>query len=321
MRVRLEQIEGADLNVLDFDFDLTFMVFFVSADGQVYGRYGGRDSKDPDARMSLAGLNYAMKAALRTHNASENTVPDEPKPVTTIRQYDAAKDYRGCIHCHQAKEIMHAELKKQGKWNRSLIWRYPLPDNLGFVLDVDRGDMIDRVEPRSPAANLGLARGDIVRTIGDFTIHSFADAIHALDRAPAVGELPIVWTRDEHQMSGKMQLPPGWRKTDITWRRSVWRMIPYLPLHGTDLNASEKQALKLTEARLAFRQRDPAPIRILQIGIQPGDIILGVDQKHLEMNARSFRQYIRTNYLVGDKVTINLLRDGNPMNVPITLAE
>ena len=73
MLVRLPQLEGIDLNRFQFDYDLTMMVFFLGPDGQVYGRYGGRDGEDPEARLSLAGLRYAMQAALRTHERSEKT--------------------------------------------------------------------------------------------------------------------------------------------------------------------------------------------------------------------------------------------------------
>ena len=42
MRVRLTRIDGEDLNLFEFDYDLTFMVFFLSADQKVYARYGSR---------------------------------------------------------------------------------------------------------------------------------------------------------------------------------------------------------------------------------------------------------------------------------------
>ena len=64
MRVRLPRLDGVDLNLFQFDFDLTMMIFFLNADEHIYGRYGGRDGKNPDGRHSLAGLRYAMQAAL-----------------------------------------------------------------------------------------------------------------------------------------------------------------------------------------------------------------------------------------------------------------
>ena len=43
VRVRLTRIDNQDLNLFEFDYDLTFMVFFLNAEGKVYARYGGRD--------------------------------------------------------------------------------------------------------------------------------------------------------------------------------------------------------------------------------------------------------------------------------------
>ena len=67
VRVRLSKVEGVDLNVFQFDYDLTMMVFFLNAEERIYGRYGGRGGESADARLSLAGLHYAMKAALDAH--------------------------------------------------------------------------------------------------------------------------------------------------------------------------------------------------------------------------------------------------------------
>jgi hypothetical protein len=33
-------VDDVDLNTFEFDYDLTFMVFFLNANGKVYARYG-----------------------------------------------------------------------------------------------------------------------------------------------------------------------------------------------------------------------------------------------------------------------------------------
>src|SRR5205823_13416877 len=67
VRVRLTRIDTEDLNLFEFDYDLTFMVFFLDAAGRVYARYGGRDATSADSRQSLAGLAYTTQSVLRTH--------------------------------------------------------------------------------------------------------------------------------------------------------------------------------------------------------------------------------------------------------------
>src|SRR6266851_3880338 len=60
-------MRGVNLDLFDFDFDLTWAGFFLSPEEEIYGRYGGRDAKSADSRVSLAGLRYAMIEALKSH--------------------------------------------------------------------------------------------------------------------------------------------------------------------------------------------------------------------------------------------------------------
>ena len=42
VRVRVVQGNGMDLSLFQFDYDLTFAVFFMNADKTIYGRFGTR---------------------------------------------------------------------------------------------------------------------------------------------------------------------------------------------------------------------------------------------------------------------------------------
>jgi S1-C subfamily serine protease len=292
------------------------MVFFSNAEERIYGRYGGRDAKGPDTRMSLAGLHHAMEAALDTHAREAKEAPPRREAPKYIR--DVATRRRGCFHCHQVKEALDAELKRAGKWSRDLVWRYPLPDNLGLVLEVDRGNVVRRVEPGSPAARAGLRAGDVVRRLNGVPVHSFADAQYALDRAPKVGAIEASWRRGPETMDGELTLPQGWRKTDISWRPSLQRLVPSPRLSGRDLPAKEKEALGLSAKQLAFRLEGYVHSQARDAGIRAGDVILGVDGKKLEMDATEFQWYVQRNYLVGDRVTVNALRDGKRLSLTMT---
>ena len=54
-----------DLNVFDFDYDLTWAAFFMNGHENIYGRYGGRDASSADGYLTLAGLKHALREALR----------------------------------------------------------------------------------------------------------------------------------------------------------------------------------------------------------------------------------------------------------------
>jgi predicted metalloprotease with PDZ domain len=320
VRVRLTRIETVDLNLFEFDYDLTFMVFFLNAEGKVYARYGGRDAESADNRQSLDGLQYTMKSVLRMHTQARKAfAPQSQDTPKFIREVSGNRRMGRCVHCHQVREILNADLKKKGKWNRDLVWRYPLPENLGLELEIDRGNVIKRVKEKSAASAAGLKAGDVVQRLNGVPIHSFGDAQYALDIAPKTGSIQIAWQRGDKAMKDKLALPEGWRKTDITWRPSMQRLLPAARLYGTDLTPAEKKSLGLPAKQLAFRQKDVVPAQAKAAGIRPGDIILGIDDKRLEMDADGFLGYVQRNYLAGDRVTVNILRDGKRKNLTMTL--
>lgn len=318
--MRLTAIAGVDLGRFQFDYDLTFMVFFLNARERIYGRYGGRDASSPERRQSLAGLRYAMEHALRRHRqATDGPTSERVAQPIFVRQLAAARNYTGCIHCHQAKEILNEQLRADGKWSRELLFRYPLPDNLGILLEVDRGNVVKRIEAGSSAAKAGLLPGDLLQTIDGHSVYSLADAQFALDRAPWEGKVAVSWRRSGEVHEGQIALAKGWRRSDISWRPSMYDMIGAARVFGEDLTADEKRAFGLPPDKLAFRQKDKVPAQARSAGIKPGDIILGFDGQRSELDAYQFLRHVRANYVVGDAVIVNLIRDGMRMNLPMKL--
>ena len=296
------------------------MVFFLSPEGEVYARYGGRDAEGPDTRQSLAGLDYTMASVLRTHAAREKEyAPRSAEGPKFIREVAGSRRGGHCMHCHQVRETLNDDLRKAGKWTRDMAWRYPLPENIGLELEVDRGNVVKGVKERSPAAAAGLAAGDVLRRLGGVPIHSFADAQLALDRAPKAGTVEVVWRRGDGERAAKLTLAEGWRKTDIGWRPSLQRLVPTVRLSGDDLTADEKKALGLSARQLAFRQQARVSAPAKAAGVRAGDVILGVDGRPFETDANEFLRHVQSHYLIGDTVTLNVLRDGKRLDLPMTL--
>ena len=317
VRCRLVKIAGADLSKFEFDYDLTWFAFFLNADETIYGRYGGRDATDAEARISLKGLRYAMDQALETHK-SPPPAPNAVKPVFA-EKYDAAKSHKGCIHCHNVKEFRRADEKKAGTWTRDSLWVYPLPENVGITLDVDVGNRVKAVAKDSAAAKAGLQAGDFVTRIGETNVASFGDAIYGLHKSPAVGEIPIRWTRDGKEQSAKLTVTAGWRRTNLTWRPSLLDILPSVPFYGDDLTAAEKKKLGLDEKRAAFRQDKTVHRTLKDAGIEPLDVIIGIDGKSVEGEYANLLGFVRRNYLVGDTITVDVIRDGKPTQVKVKL--
>jgi S1-C subfamily serine protease len=319
--VRLVRIQGADMNLFDFDWDLTWSAFMLNAEGKIYGRFGGRDPKGPDTRNSLAGLRFALQAALAEHKKDPTAQPTTPpRPPLYIDNVPTAKQFRqGCIHCHQAKELLIQHEKNTGVFKRESLWTFPLPENIGITLNQDQGNLVDAVRANSPAAKVGIQTGDVLERLNGYAVHSFADASYALHKAPLQGEVSVAWLRRGNVHTGMLTLPAEWKRTNPTWRPSILDMLPSLTAYGEDLSPAEKKSLGLAETRLAFRQDKDVHYRAQKMGIQAGDIILGIDNKVLDMKVDEFLGYVRQNYLIDDRATLNLIRAGKRVDLPITL--
>jgi serine protease Do len=319
VRVRLIRVAGANLNLFEFDYDLTWAAFFLNANEQIYGRFGGRDASSADSRNSLPGLRYAMTAALETHQKNAEPKPPRTEKVQRVEDYAGGRRARGCIHCHQVWEYRRDSMMAAGTWNRDDIWVYPLPENIGVTLDKNRGDSIKSVKSSSPAEKVGIRTGDRMRTLNGYSVASFADVQYALHKAPRSGEIPVTWEHDGKALEAKLRVSEGWRKTNLTWRTSMLSMLPSISLTGDDLTPAQKKAIGLDEKRLAFKQEQFVHREAKAAGIQPGDIIIGVNDLVQNVAMLEFFGYVRQNFLVGDKITINVIRNGKRIDLPMTL--
>src|SRR5881227_2373190 len=54
--VRIPQANTLDLSHFQFDFDLSFAIFFLDADLTIYGRFGTRSERPEEEDLSLQGL-------------------------------------------------------------------------------------------------------------------------------------------------------------------------------------------------------------------------------------------------------------------------
>jgi S1-C subfamily serine protease len=312
------KIAGMDLRRFEFDYDLTWFVFFLNADETIYGRYGGRDATDAEARLSLKGLRYAMEQALEQHKN-----PPKPQPLTgqPLRAEDlpAARKHRGCIHCHNVNEFRRADLQAAGTWDRASVWVYPLPENVGVTLDVDQGRLVKTVTRGSPADKAGLKPGDEILQLNGYPVASFADAQYALHKAPAQGSIPVQWSRHGQKHTASLNVADGWRKTNLTWRPSMLDILPSAPFSGEELTSEEKKVLGLDPRRAAIRQDPEVHPKLKAAGVRGWDILIGFDGVAIEGSVNNLYAYVRRNYLVGDEVTINLIREGRRVDLKLLL--
>jgi hypothetical protein len=319
VRVRLTRIQGADLRLFDFDYDLTWYCFFLNADETIYGRYGGRDAADAHSRISMKGLRYTLDRALEAHKDPPQPAPRPVRPVR-VEDLPASRNFRnGCVHCHNVNEFVRADRQARGEWSRDDLWVYPLPENIGLTLDVDAGDRVKSVLPNSPAAKAGLKPGDRLTALAGRRIASFADASYALHKSPTKGPIPVAWHRGGQPLTAELTLAEGWKKTNITWRPSLLDILPSLPFSGEELTAAEKKPLGLAPERAALRQDATVHASLRAVGVKPGDVLVGYDGQPVNGTLDDLLGHVRRNYLVGDRLTLNLIREGKPVEVVVVL--
>jgi predicted metalloprotease with PDZ domain len=320
--LRLTSLRGVNLDVLDFDFDLTWTAFFMDGDERVLGRFGGRPADGPDRYRTLDGLRYAMTAALRRHKDGPPGIPPPARPAQTVDQYPGIARFapKQCAHCHHAYDLRREALEDKGTWTLDEVWVYPVPENVGWTLAVDPGNRITAVAAKSPASDAGMQPEDVLLAVNGHHVASFSDVQYALHRTGAAREIGVEWKHGGKMLKATLKLPADWRHTDLSWRRSLKGLEPGSGLHGYDLTVEEKKKFGLGPKALAFYQGNFVTPQARQAGVQQNDVIVGLDGKALELTARQFDAHVRLHYHKGDTVSVEVLRDGKRLELRMKLA-
>lgn len=236
--VRITDFRGVDMKRFRFDYDLTFAVLMMNAEGATLSRFGTRDAESSTNRMSVAGLKRAMREVLARHAKRPPEPPgaDAPargraaKPLTLddIPAYAESRHAKAgkCAHCHYAHQYSFQQLKDDGMFSEAMLYRYPLPEAVGVTLDVKENNRVKEVTADSPAAQAGVKTGDVIETAGETPVLTSADLQFALDGVSDPGKIVLALTRGGAPApAATLSLPVGWRVTDVRWRPSARAML------------------------------------------------------------------------------------------------
>jgi hypothetical protein len=322
VRLRLTNTRGLDLRTFAFDHDLSWFAFFMTADGEILGRYGGRDLEHQGAVRSMQGLKASMEAALarfaerRPAFQAPDGKPDRPEDYPAAEKLGA----KGCIHCHHIHEFRRDARQQAGTWKIDDVYVYPWPESLGITLDLDQPNRVVRVETGSVAQKVGLTPDDLLDMVNRRRVFSRADVQDALNHIIGAKEIRIGWRRDRRAMEGNAPLPADWYRTDVSWRWSLKSMLPEPGVSGDDLGDDERKGLGLKPGELAFRQGIFLAPFARQAGVQVNDVILGFEGHPTNVNARQFEAYVRLNDRPGAEVIVNVLRGKERLKLKMKLA-
>jgi serine protease Do len=187
-----------------------------------------------------------------------------------------------------------------------------------FGLDRPRGALVSSVESRGPAAAAGIRPGDVVLAVDGHPIDRFGELSNVISAMRPGSEATLTIWRNRHDRTVRVrveELAPPQQATAAAPRpqaRPVMREPNPLGLAVRALEPQEKAEAQ-TEGNLVVEAVSGAA----QIaGIEPGDIILGVDgrrvttMQQLESAAKSAH---------GGSIALLIQREDAQLFVPITV--
>ena len=349
VRVRVVGTNGLDLSLFQFDTDQSFTAFLLNADGTIYGRFGTRSHRTEWlGDVSLPGMSRALEGALELHknypaNKASLAGKRGPKPEFASpelypvlkEKFTSSLNYEGnvvqsCIHCHQIGDAQRDLLRSKGKAiPEQVLFPYPHPKSIGLVLDPQERATVVEVTADSPAAKSGLQASDRIETLAGQPLLSLADVQWVLHHAAADGAtIPAKVQRDGKSVSLDLKLPAGWRQQDnIAWRSSSWglRRMATGGFFSTEMTPEDRKEAGIPETGMALKIKHVGQYAphdaAKQAGLVNGDVVVGFDGRSDLARESDLLAYGVTKHFPGDKIKVNILRHGKPLELTVTIRE
>lgn len=349
VRVRVIGTNGLDLSLFQFDTDQSFTAFLLNADGTIYGRFGTRSHRTEWlGDVSLAGMSRALEGALELHrhypaNKASLAAKRGPQPQFAApelypalkEKYTSTLNYSGnvvqsCIHCHQIGDAQRDLLRSTGKAiPEQVLFPYPHPKAIGLVLDPQERASVVEVTADSPAAKSGLQAGDRIETLAGQPLLSMADVQWVLHHADAAGAtIPATVRRGDQTLPLELKLPAGWRQLDnIAWRSSSWglRRMATGGFFSEAMTPEDRKAAGVPATGMALKIKHVGQYAphdaAKQAGLVKDDIVVGFAGQTDLVRESDLLAYGVTKHFPGDKIKVQILRDGKPLDLTLTIRE
>ena len=344
--MRLVKANDLDLTLFQFDYDLTFAVFFMNADKTIYGRYGTRSSVKQAAKdMSLDGLAKSMSAALALHERYPANKKDlagkqpvatkfkEPNDFPSLRgKFKDELDFGGavaksCLHCHQVRDAERQIYRNAGKSIPDrLLFPSPSASVLGLTLDPKQRATITKVQRDSPAAKSGLKPDDEILRLAGQPILSHADIQWTLQNTKSSDKLTVTVRRDGRIVRSQLEFEPGWRRrSDISWRVSSWplRRMGTGGLLFTEATAEQRRKAKVQDDELALVVKHVGQYgphaAAKRAGFKKGDLVIAFDGQTRNMTTSELLAYAVQKTKPGQRVPVTVFRSGRRIELKLPM--
>ena len=322
--VRITRLDNVDVGLFEHDRNNAIYFYALNSDEQIYFRYGGRDSASAETYLQTDSLTLALKQGLELHRRylagdlaktprAKRLMPRDI-PLLVKRTFDNGQ----CVECHlvQDFENMHREL--DGTLD-PLTHLYQSPDikTLGIYLDVPQGLLVR--EAKGAAIAGGLQAGDRIVAFNGTLVVTFGDLQYRYDKVDRKAEqIALTVDRAGKPQNLTIDLPIRWWWTDLRFRQSS--VDPRLYFEDKPLTADDKKRLGLNPGGFASEVKYVSDFaRVMHAhDLKLGDIIFAVDGVETDPLAHTAELYLKLHKGVGSEVTLDVLRDGKKMKMPLT---
>lgn len=346
VRVRVVTTNGLDLKQFQFDFDQSFAMIIMNADGTIYSRYGTRSDQTESVNdVSIEGLSAALRKSLELHRSypsnRELFESKQPKETLFATPNDAALHkgkfpeelvfndnvVKNCIHCHMVgdaeREFFWAEEKPIPD---EILFQYPHPKAIGLILDPSTTGTVKEVVADSIADRAGFKPQDELIELEGQAILSIADVQWVLHHAGDEDEVQASVLRDGKSADMTIELPEGWRRQDrIDWRVTSWPLRRMLTggMVLKEANAEQRKELGLADQQMALVVEHVgqygAHAAAKRAGFKEGDIVIAYDGQNDLLRETDLLAYGAQQKKKGDRVEIELQRNGRNMKLTLPI--
>lgn len=348
VRVRVVTTNGLDLNQFQFDFDQSFAIQVMDAEGTVYARYGTRSHRTEwEGDVSIEGLGETLKAVLAMHQAADFDVAqlegkqpgkplfDTPNDAPTLTDRFPKKlefdenVVKNCIHCHMVGDAQREFFRSKGESiPETVLFPYPHPRVVGVTLDPRSLASIETVQTGSVSDQAKLRSGDRLVSMNGQPIFSTADVQWVLHHAKSPDAIETEFERDGELATTSLQLGEGWRRADnLEWRATSWplrRMVTGgLKLNAT--SADRRRQLQLDDQAMALEVTHVGQYgkhaTAKNAGFQIGDVIVAFDGQTDLMRETDLLAYGAEHCLPGHRVNVTLYRGRNRKTLELPMQQ
>jgi len=321
--VRITRMDNVDIGLFDYDRNNAIYFFILNADEQIYMRYGGRDSQSPDTYLDLSSIELAAKQGLELHRQyqqgalpkAERPKPMFPREIPLLVERTFARNQ--CVECHLIGDFQNIQRERDGTLDKMMhLYRSPDIKTVGIFLDVPKGLIVK--EARGAAAAAGMKPGDRIAKLNGTPVWTLGDLQYYYDKVNRTAErVYIAVDRNGQPVDVTVALPQRWWWTDLRFRQSS--IEPRLYFEDRPLSETDKRKHGLKPDGFASEVKFVAEFAKLMKTheLRVGDIVFGVDGVETDPAANSAELFMKLRKTAGDSVTLDVLRDGKRMKMPL----